>query len=297
MLESDTQPQVFHPAFCDEVALTLRCVCRFCSALLVNTDDVNISPAHFYTMRQKLGFFASRRKNKIICHECGASQPTYSVLRTGATSITQSWPPETEFESEEESIAAQEWSAETALLILENISEENLRKLTYNVDIGVHPKNFIVQTVCIAPNRLRPGIKTDDGRGENLLTLAGLSIVKSANKYKKTKSVKDYQAMHVIVSSYLDKSVSTGTTVKSVGSRGAERARGVSQRLKGKRGRFRGNILGKVCCWLYFEYFFNKTILTPFSARRFFSPIRHHRKLARGYYYMHFTTTHCGGVN
>lgn len=206
-------------------------------------------------MRQKLGFFASKRKNKIFCPECGAPQPTYSVVRTGAYSISQSWPSETAFESTEESIAAHEWSAETALLILENICENDLRKLTYNVDNGVHPKNFIVQTVCLPPNRLRPGIKTDDGRGENLLTLAGLAIVKSANKFKKTKSEKDYAAMHAIVSSYLDKSVSTGTTVKSVGTRGTERARGVSNRLKGKRGRFRGNILGKVCLYTYIDCF------------------------------------------
>lgn len=229
---------VFHPGFVDECVLTLRCVCRFCSALVVEPPA---PPTHYKrTLKQALSKAATLRRTKTVCPECGGQQPSYSSIRSGV-GVQQAWTDVT-FEDEEEAAAAKEWSAAIAYEILQNISDEDATKLGF---AGLtRPESLMADTIVVAPNKIRPGVRTDDGRGENALTLACLSVLKSAIKAKQKPTDTSLNAMQSVVASYLDKTVSSGTRVKQVG-RCGDRARGVSARLKGKRGRMRGNVLGK----------------------------------------------------
>ncbi|XP_075591024.1 uncharacterized protein LOC142597894 [Dermatophagoides farinae] len=130
---------------------------------------------------------------------------------------------------------------------------ENDRALIFTQN----PEKFIMKVIPIPPSSIRPSINLmDSGTNEDDLTIVLKDIIftsiqledaiKNGNNYNKIQSLRDIlqvQYVRFINSDYpqLNNVINSLSRIGNV----IKQGRGVSQRLKGKDGRFRGNLSGK----------------------------------------------------
>lgn len=261
---------VFHWGFLPFVQKILSCVCFNCSRLLIHkNEDVIKEIMKYKTPKERLNYVKNACKNISYCQKsnfgCGAQVPTIKLdinKDTGAIRIIA------EFElKQDENTIGQKRDGMTEEFV------KNKMKMPFNADmvseiftkispedctiIGLEktrPEDLIHKVLYVPPIQMRPSIRGDFGGGmsnEDDLTKKLADIVRHnirilKNKENQTEMNTKYHAdyHHLLqyhVATYMEneslamlKSVNGGKPINSVASR-----------LKGKKGRFRGNLMGK----------------------------------------------------
>ena len=160
-----------------------------------------------------------------------------------------------QFTSEDEqAFATGSFYPQDALSIMRNIPDDGLAKLGFSKNKrGSRPENFIIEVLLCPPTVMRPSIASTESsrtRGHGDLTLKLQDIVKTNNNLRDemTNGVKSnhfdriFEQLQVHLAVYLlndSKYAQKPTGVRSVS------IRSISARLKGKKGRIRGNLCGK----------------------------------------------------
>ncbi len=243
--------KVYYIHFINTVKKILQCVCNNCSKLLIdksNTNVINKILKKNKKERMKIIQKLCNNNTKKICNGlngCGKFQPKY--IKEG-TSIFMVFNLLNEDGSSQKKNEKIKLLADDCYEILKKISDEDSRLL------GLDPKScrpewLICSYMNIPPPSIRPSVKHDTNlRSEDDLTYKLLDIVKANNMLKnknfgKDKYIKDYiDYLQYNVTTLFDNEIKgippaqqrTGRLLKSL-----------RQRLKGKDGRIRGNIMGK----------------------------------------------------
>ena len=237
----------YHPCFLDTVIKTLRCVCFMCSSLLLSpTKSDDDSYRQFVA-------HSSRSRNR-TCPQCHFKQPNYTrsglYIRCDWTGI--------EFANDDErKFCEKPFDACVARAILDNIDDATVDKCGINSAL-THPRNFVLTKLLVPPPIIRPSVVVQSGsrtRGQEDLTLKLQDILKSVNAMKSAKvrgsdwnKYVDIIQLHLCL--YFDKDTRSAqlrsSTKKNCGPR-ISGNRSLIQRITGKRGRFRGNCMGKRC--------------------------------------------------
>ena len=275
---------VYHVGYIDLTLKVLRSVCFFCSALL--TTDTNLAAqgkrAEGYSInsvRQHLTHMANSGKLKKGCNCCGCPQPAYT--RHGLSIRKEFGAKEQEhFESDEEKgYALAPFGAEQAFNILHHISNADAERLGF----PGRPENMIMHNLLVPPPIMRPTIMVSDGsriRGQDDLTLKLQDILKQNRQLlkeqaelealaergaaaeeqqaKREEAQKTYDLLQFHVCMYMNHDARSFQQVQVKGSiRTSGQVRSIFFRLKGKKGRVRGNLMGKRCD------FTSRTVITP----------------------------------
>ncbi|XP_035693394.1 DNA-directed RNA polymerase II subunit RPB1-like [Branchiostoma floridae] len=260
---------VYHIGFLTKTIKIMRCVCFFCSKLLVSPDDPRIKDIVNKSKGQpkkRLTHVYDLCKGKMICEGgdevdadvgpeegkeekpkghggCGRYQPQ---IRRAGLDLTAEWKHVNE-DSQERKI---QLSAERVLEIFKRISDEECSIM------GMDPRfarpDWMVCTVLpVAPLQVRPSVVMfGAARGQDDLTHKLADIVKINNQLKRNEMngaaahiiAEDTKMLQFHVTTLVDNEVpgmpravqKSGRPLKSV-----------KQRLKGKEGRIRGNLMGK----------------------------------------------------
>lgn len=258
---------VFHVQFSDIVRKLLRCVCFRCSALLLDLDNPQVKAIlSKRCSRQKRWELMSKLCVKIKrCGQdtldgCGARQPD-KIQRTENIRMMMEWK-DADGPNGETTTRQQVFTAEDALRILRRITDEHSEAL------GFHPKfnrpEWMICTVLpVPPPAVRPSVRNDTGaRSEDDLTHKLSDIVKY-NQMLKIKiekgatneqvdyftTIVQYHAATLIDNNipHFNKAVDrTGRAFRSL-----------TDRLRSKEGRIRGNLMGKRVD------FSARTVITP----------------------------------
>jgi DNA-directed RNA polymerase II subunit RPB1 len=236
----------YHVAFTDIVVKVLRCVCFFCSRLLLvkTAPAVTVRPG-----KATLTATSNRSKSKSRCPHCHGPQPGYA--RTGGT-VQMDFPTDTEFASDEErAFATAPFTADSAHSIMRNITDTDCITIGMSPERS-RPENMVISTLIVPPVCIRPSVAVSDSsrsRGQDDLTLKLQDICKAntmlgaATTDAERRKAEDLLILHL--SLYFDKD-----TRNKAGNRGRSAprtgpCRSLAQRLKGKKGRVRGNLMGK----------------------------------------------------
>ena len=275
---------VYHVGYIDLILKVLRSVCFFCSRIL-NTDaqlssqgkrsvDYSIS-----SVRQHLTQMANSGKLKKGCAHCKSAQPHY--VRYGLSIRKEFSDKDVElFESEKEKeFAMKPFTAEQAYSILHHISDEDLVSLGF----PARPENMLLHNLLVPPPIMRPTIMVSDGsriRGQDDLTLKLQDILKQNRqlfkeqeelqqlrkdgasddvvRQKADDAQKTYDMLQFHISVYMNHDSRSFQQMQVKGSmRSSGQVRSIFFRLKGKKGRVRGNLMGKRCD------FTSRTVITP----------------------------------
>ena len=278
---------VFHCGFLPKIVKVLRCVCFYCSKLLVSSSNPKIKEIILETEgnpRKRLGAVYDLCKGKNLCegsddlmndlkaakdldfqdeteqkkighNGCGRYQPS---IRKKGLELTAEWKHLNE-DSQESKI---QLTAERVHEIFKNISDEE------TIILGMDPKYarpdwMIVTVIPVPPLAVRPAVVMfGSARNQDDLTHKLSDIVKCNNELIRNEQAGAPASIIADITNMLQFHVATLVDNEIPGIPRATQKSGrplksIKQRLKAKEGRIRGNLMGKRVD------FSARTVITP----------------------------------
>ena len=236
---------VLHIAFVDDIHKLLLTTCRSCNRIKLENEEL----ASYREIRNAKASYAvitldnikddiiEKSKKIKICPHCQAEQ--YDLIFTKPTIFVE----KTE-------------AGENRLLPitirerLSNITDDDLKLLGYDPSTA-RPEWFVLQVLPVPPVTVRPSIILETGiRSEDDLTHKLVDIIRVNQRLKESKEagtppliVQDLvDLLQYHVTTYFDNEVSG---IPQAHHRSGRPLKTLTQRLKGKEGRFRGSLSGK----------------------------------------------------
>lgn len=271
---------VFHIGYLRHTLHLLQCVCKSCSRVLLENSDREIFLAKMRNPRADttakniiLKKVIEKCKKYRTCPNCGAVNGTVKKI-TGAPTLKIVHEKykgrhaeeeldklmtnlEISMENNKELSTAIKGSAPPmedllptkVLDLFRRIPDSDCEILWVDPQIG-RPENLILQNLLVPPVPIRPSVKLDFGGGSNEDDLTvklqeildvNVALELALTKGPHTKTImEEWDFLQVQVAQYIN-----GETPGLQRPIGAKPMRGLCQRLKGKQGRFRGNLSGK----------------------------------------------------
>jgi DNA-directed RNA polymerase II subunit RPB1 len=244
---------VFYIQYINIVVKILRCVCVKCSKLLISKSKYSylkeLSPekrwGRVFTLANKI-----KRCGECNEHGCGYKQPD-KVRKENLATILAEWS-KIEDEGGDGNIdkLSMQLTSEFVLKIFKRISDADVHFMGFSPTWS-RPEWMICQVLAVPPPAVRPSIKQDaQQRSEDDITHIIVNIIK-ANKtlYDKIEQnapsnvIDDWHLMlQYYVATQIDNNI-PGVAV--VAQRSGRPLKSIKERLNGKQGRVRGNLMGK----------------------------------------------------
>ena len=243
---------MYHISFFDTVLKILRVTCFSC-ARIVNTDVETKKCCNAEERKNLFSNFYNNSKTKKKCTYCNMTIPNYVRQSLG---IKIEWPSDTVWESpEEKQYCNLPFTAREALSILTHIPDEDYIAMGFDPKIS-HPKNMILTVIVVPPPITRPAIMQSEGsrsRGQNDLTLKLQDISKKCIDLRSSISCWKTEKITSELQDKLQKLQLEVFTVVNNSVRGQKQStqrsgtpmKAIIDRIKGKDGRIRGNLMGK----------------------------------------------------
>ena len=240
---------VFYIQYLNTLLKILRCVCFKCSKLLISKEKYKYLLE--YSGEERWTNVFQKISGKIKrCGEdcddgCGCKQPD-KIRREGLATIFAEW----NGGGEEDDKMIVKLVPETVLKIFKRISNEDVDFMGFN-SLYSRPEWMVCEVLLVPPPAIRPSIKHDaQQRSEDDITIILVNIIK-VNKIL-LERIEQNAAANVIddwtlqlqyfVSSIVDNKI---PGVSSVAQRSGRPLKSIKERLNGKTGRVRGNLMGK----------------------------------------------------
>ena len=236
---------VFHVQFFDTVKKLLRCVCYRCSKIIVDpkSDQVKVIQTKKISRQKRWELMHKLCTKKVRrCDACGCKQPD-KISKEGVLKLMFEW------KEMDNNANKQVFMAEDVLRIFKRISDEDAELLGFHKKYN-RPEWMICINLLVPPPAVRPTVKNDTGaRQEDDLTHKLINIVKinTQLKQKIEKGTKEQidiitQVLQYEVATLIDNNI---PGVPQSQQRTGRPIRSLTERLKSKEGRIRGNLMGK----------------------------------------------------
>ena len=278
----DLQLPVFHNGYFRYIINILQTICKTCSRVLLNQDQ---RAAYSLRLRKpELSYLEKKALHKDVCEKskktkicpfCGAQNG--QVKKVGLFKIGHVNSPGSSLSKAKEAIIETEFQEMLDLISQRDTKEhqeiqDNLRKLKTELLDPVkvkllfesikdedlpfllmkkfRPEDLVISRICVPPACIRPSVINDlDASNEDDLTikLSEIIFVNDVIAQRKAKGaqmsmmVEDWDFLQLHIALY----VNSETSGIPFNMRPKKPTRGLVQRLKGKHGRFRGNLSGK----------------------------------------------------
>jgi len=239
---------VFYIQYLSSILKILRCVCFKCSKLLISKEKFKQALKLSGDARWKYVFsLASGMKR---CGEdtedgCGCLQPN-KIRKEGLASIFAEW----KNESDDGENIVIKLTPEMVLKIFKRISDEDVSFMGFS-PLWSRPDWMVCQVMAVPPPAVRPSVKHDaQQRSEDDLSHILVNIIKT-NKALQEKIQNNSPAnviddwttvLQYYVATQVDNKI---PGVASVAQRSGRPLKSIKDRLNGKSGRMRGNLMAK----------------------------------------------------
>ena len=240
---------VFYIQYLTTIQKILRCVCFKCSKLLVSKEKYK--QANKMQNQQRWKYVFELCKGVKRCGEdtedgCGCLQPK-KVKKEGMSSLFAEWANTSE-EGEETIIIP--LTPELVLKIFKRISDEDVTFMGFS-PIWSRPDWMVCQVLAVPPPAVRPSVKHDaQQRSEDDLTHILVNIVKSnktlLEKIQKNAPENIINDWSVVLQYHVASMVDNKLPGASPAAQRSGRPfKSIKDRLNGKGGRMRGNLMAK----------------------------------------------------
>ena len=247
---------VFYMHFMKDILKILKCVCFKCSKLLISKEShkhVSSLPsdARWAYISKLAGGIT--RCGELTEDGCGCLQPT-SIVKEGLATINAEW--KSKIETDDPVMPTKQvtnslvLTAEIVLKIFKRISDDDVDFMGFN-SIWSRPEWMICQVMIVPPPCVRPSVKQNDQqRSEDDLSHILVDIIK-ANKMLQEKiqtnasshSIDDWTTLlQYYVASQVDNNIKGFSPMAQ---RSGRSLKSIKDRLIGKPGRMRGNLMAK----------------------------------------------------
>ena len=243
---------VFYIQYLNTVMKITRCICVKCSKLLISKERfkhlMDLSPDTRWTQ-----VFALASKVKRCGEEtgngCGCKQPT-KIRKEGLATVVAEWDSIEGVGPEEADKLTLTLTAELVLKMFKRISDDDISFMGFS-PVFSRPERMICSVLATPPPGVRPPVKHDSQqRSEDDLSHILVNIIKANNTL--LEKIDANAAANVItdwttvlqyyVATLVDNKI---PGVAAVAQRSGRPLKSVKDRLNGKFGRVRGNLMGK----------------------------------------------------
>ena len=243
---------LFYIQYLTTVMKILRCVCFKCSKLLVSKDRFK----HVLDMNaeDRWKFVFNECKKIDRCGDetqcgCGCKQPK-KIKREGFATLIAEWGQIDNIENEQKDALTLTLTPELCLKILRRISDEDVSFMGFS-PLWSRPDWMICQVLAVPPPAVRPSVKHDaQQRSEDDLSHILVNIIKTNNTLRDKiqnnapgQVINDWTTLLQYYTSTLVDNKIPG--VAAFAQRSGRPLKSVKERLNGKHGRVRGNLMGK----------------------------------------------------
>jgi len=247
----DVARPVFYIQYLNTVIKILRCCCVKCSKLLISKEKhkelLTLLPderwGQVFALASKI-----KRCGESTDNGCGCKQPNKIKKENLATLIAE-WD-NVDTGSEDTGKISIKLTPEKVIKLFRRISDENISFMGFSPTWS-RPEWMICQTLAIPPPAVRPSVKHDSQqRSEDDITHIIVNIIK-ANKTLQEKIAQNANGAvlddwHTVLQYYVATLVDNKTPgVAAVAQRSGRPLKSIKERLNGKGGRVRGNLMGK----------------------------------------------------
>ena len=237
---------VYYIQFLNKILKVLRCVCFKCSKLRISKDKYKQALDMLGEARWKYVFNIAnkiKRCGEDISDGCGCLQPT-KISKDGLATIFAEWK-----NNDGENIVIK-LTPEMVLKIFKRISDEDVTFMGFS-PLWSRPDWMICQVMGVPPPAVRPSVKHDaQQRSEDDLSHILVNIIKT-NKTLQEKIQNNAPAniieewttvLQYYVATQIDNKI---PGVAAVAQRSGRPLKSIKDRLNGKGGRMRGNLMAK----------------------------------------------------
>lgn len=257
--------EVFHYGYLDTVKNILNCVCLNCSKLLIskNRDEImeivdnSIGKIRFAKIKKLTS-------NVKFCQypDNGCGKPVAKISKAGPLQLMATYVSDAKQEDGNgQATNSSKKKKNTEILnpsqvynILKNIDDVDCRLMGFDPKKN-RPEYFIIKYFPVPPVAIRPSVRLESSAGPSgdSLTSKLADIVKDNIKLRKQKDRtlitgeeskynQDYlQVLQYDIATYYD----NDSTLPKSDQKGGKSFKSISERLEGKTGRIRGNLMGK----------------------------------------------------
>ncbi len=243
---------LFYIQYLNTVMKILRCTCTKCSKLLIGKEkNKHLMKLSADERWQQVFTLASKVKRCGDDNEdgCGAKQPA-KIRKEGLATVIAEWESIDGVPAEDTDALSIKITGEMALKILRRISDEDVAFMGFS-PVWSRPDWMICEVFSVPPPAVRPSVKHDSQqRSEDDITHILVNIIR-ANTTLRDK-IKQNAAANVIddwttvlqyyIATMIDNKI---PGVASVAQRSGRPLKSVKERINGKGGRVRGNLMGK----------------------------------------------------
>ncbi|MGC9121710.1 MAG: DNA-directed RNA polymerase subunit A' [Thermogladius sp.] len=237
---------VIHAGFAKHIHMYLKTTCRVCGRvklpenerqlylkLLKDLEDLNLK----YLVKRLHEFIRKRAAAQQTCPHCGA--PQYKIKLDK---------PHTFYEDREEGLV--KLTPAEVRSRLEKIPDDDVRLLGGD-PTDARPEWMVLTVLPVPPRAVRPSILLETGiRSEDDLTHKLVDIIRVNNRLREHVETgapnalieDEWELLQYHVTTYFD---NEAPGIPQAKHRTGKTLKGIAQRLKGKEGRFRGNLRGK----------------------------------------------------
>jgi len=246
---------VYYIQYLNTVLKILRCVCFKCSKLLINKK----MHSHILDLdaRKRWGILFGLASKISRCGEenedgCGTKQPK-KIYKEGLATLFCEWDNIDGFMDDDGNVKDKltiKLTCEQVLTILRRISDDDVKFMGFS-PIWSRPDWMVCQVLAVPPPAVRPSVKHDaQQRSEDDISHIIVNIIKS-NKALREKINQDANAkviddwtmvLQYYIATMIDNHI---PGCAPVAQRTGRALKSIKERLVGKGGRVRGNLMGK----------------------------------------------------
>lgn len=229
---------VLHPMYYKMISVFLKCFCKQCYRLILKDEQIELSG--FLKMKNE------RRFNKILekiekidmCSHCSCPQPKI-IYKTKDMTITMEYKNK---KSEDKISIIME--VEDIKKIFDNICDNDITLLGLDPK-RIHPKNLILSVLPVIPPCSRPYVIVDGNICDDDLTYQLIEIVKINNQLSDSQMVSQKRQKLIHTLRFRISTMFNNCKGKAKHPTDSRPLKGLKERLAGKKGRIRDNLMGK----------------------------------------------------
>jgi len=247
---------VYYIQFLNTIMKILRCTCIKCSKLLINKEKhqnllKNMDNKHRWDKVFSIASKIKRCGEETVCG-CGTKQPR-KIYKDGLATILAEWINTEGVQDENGEVKdkiTMKFTVEMVLKILSRMSNEDISYMGFS-PIWSRPEWLICQVLAIPPPAVRPSVKMDSHqRSEDDISHIIVSIIKANNTLQnkiqtnaKASVINDWSmVLQYYIATMIDNKIPGCAPVSQ---RSGRALKSIKERLVGKQGRVRGNLMGK----------------------------------------------------
>ena len=226
---------IINPLFYKVVHQYLKCFCFNCNRLLLSRDLLELNGFLRYNNSSRFNKIIEKVEKYDICCHCKYTQPKYSFIKNECNFTISS-------SKKEGDIISTILSVNDIKKIFDNIHDEDVELLGFNPKV-VHPKNFILSVLPVIPPCSRCPVIVDGNISDDDLTIQLIEIIKWNNTLvgeMDEEKMKNYLKLKFRISTLFD-----NRQCKAKHTTNQRPLKGISERISGKKGILRENLMGK----------------------------------------------------